>query len=55
MMALAADKLRRLGASVDSVDGGSQQVLGGPLPPTSCHSLYMGHTFPWWGQDGDLP
>uniref|UniRef100_A0A9L0RVN6 Carnosine dipeptidase 1 n=1 Tax=Equus caballus TaxID=9796 RepID=A0A9L0RVN6_HORSE len=36
MMALAADKLRRLGASVDSVDGGSQQLPNGqtlPIPP----------------------
>lgn len=33
MMALAADELRRLGASVDIVDSGSQKVLGGPLSP----------------------
>lgn len=36
MMAMAADKLQRLGASVDSVDLGSQQLPGGqslPLPP----------------------
>ncbi|XP_044630815.2 beta-Ala-His dipeptidase isoform X1 [Equus asinus] len=36
MMALAADKLRHLGASVDSVDGGSQQLPNGqtlPIPP----------------------
>lgn len=32
MMAQAADKLRHLGATVASVDLGSQQVLGGPLP-----------------------
>lgn len=32
MMALAADKLRNLGARVDSVDLGSQQVFGGLLP-----------------------
>lgn len=37
MMALAADKLRCLGASVDSVDSGVQQVLHGPLPTTRCH------------------
>ncbi|XP_003466552.2 beta-Ala-His dipeptidase [Cavia porcellus] len=36
MMAVAADKLQRLGAEVDSVDLGSQQLPGGqslPLPP----------------------
>ncbi|XP_069906151.1 beta-Ala-His dipeptidase isoform X4 [Oryctolagus cuniculus] len=36
MMAMAAEKLQRLGASVDSVDLGSQQLPGGqslPLPP----------------------
>ncbi|XP_062056300.1 beta-Ala-His dipeptidase [Lepus europaeus] len=36
MMAMAADKLQRLGASVDSMDLGSQQLPGGqslPLPP----------------------
>lgn len=33
MMTLAADELRRLGASVDLVDSGSQKVLGGPLSP----------------------
>uniref|UniRef100_A0A2K6ETB9 Carnosine dipeptidase 1 n=1 Tax=Propithecus coquereli TaxID=379532 RepID=A0A2K6ETB9_PROCO len=36
MMAVAADKLRRLGASVDSVDTGSQQLPDGqslPIPP----------------------
>lgn len=30
MMALAADKLRHLGAGVDSIDLGSQQVPGAP-------------------------
>lgn len=38
MMALAAAELRRLGASVDSVDLGDQQVLRGSLLSTSCHS-----------------
>lgn len=37
MMTLAADRLRGLGASVDSVDVGSQKVLDGagrcPPPP----------------------
>lgn len=33
MMSLAAEELRRLGASVDVVDSGSQKVLGGPFPP----------------------
>lgn len=36
MMALAADELRRLGASVDIVDSGSQKLLDGqtlPIPP----------------------
>lgn len=32
MMTLAADKLQHLGARVDSVDLGSQQVPGGLLP-----------------------
>lgn len=32
MMAVAADKLQRLGAEVDSVDLGSQQVLASLLP-----------------------
>lgn len=38
MMRLAAEELRRLGASVDVVDSGSEKVLAvPPLAPTSCH------------------
>lgn len=37
MMALAAEELRRLGASVDLEDLGSQQVLAVPPFPMSCH------------------
>lgn len=33
MMALAADRLRCLGASVEAVDVGSQKVRAGALPP----------------------
>lgn len=39
MMALAADRLRCLGASVDSVDTGFQQVLMAPPPRRAGPSL----------------
>ena len=53
MMGLAAERLRLLGARVDSVDAGFQQVLASP-PPPSCRLPGHEPGFPSWRQDGAL-
>lgn len=53
MTALAADALRRLGASVDSVDLGDQQVLGSPSPLRAAAPAGIGQAFPWVSEDCD--
>lgn len=56
MMTLAADQLRCLGASVDSVDMGSQKVWAVPsLPQRAATSLCVGHDLPRWPQDRACP